>query len=153
MQEHQEAMRQGERATELDRDLDDYFNSRKSASSAAATSTAAVTASNADEQDMETETDDRRADALQAGKKRSVKERLGERKGSYHSGGGGGTSDMDGDLSLARPDVPRTIADLDLVVLEGDNDAQLGKEIANKLSEMKSDLIIGVVEQFGRQVR
>jgi len=152
-----ETMRAREREEELDRELHTYWckGDRESGPKEPA----------ADEDNMDTGTDDRRADALAAGKKRSVKDRVGVRKGG---GGGDGhgmhrhhgvvTGDFD-DLSIAQPGVPRSIPDIDLTVIEDAVNADgaaasalLGKEIAIKLSEPKSDLITGVVELVGRDV-
>lgn len=95
--------------------------------------------------------DSRRNGAIRAGKKRSVKERLGAHP-SHHRPRGSCEREVDEDLSIPQPGVPRTIADLSNEVLESENVAQLGQEISHKLSEPKTELMIGVVDIVGKEI-
>ncbi len=115
---------------------------------------------------------DRRKDqAIQAGKKRSVHDRLGSRVNSQESP----TNDFE-TMSIPPPGMPREIPELSQTVLESlsevmdqqsstghedsslssaenDNKATiLGDELASKLSEPKTELMIGVVELVGVDV-
>ncbi len=112
-----------------------------------------------DDDDQE---DSRRSEAITAGRKRSVKERLGQVKTS------GRSSSPDEDswdtMSIPPPGMPRNISDLNPIVVESleqemddeegeeDKAARLGDELAAKLSEPKTDLMIGVVEMVGPEV-
>ncbi|TRY67014.1 hypothetical protein TCAL_16953 [Tigriopus californicus] len=95
--------------------------------------------------------DSRRNGAIRAGKKRSVKERLRAHP-SHHRPRGSCETEVDEDLSIPQPGVPRTIADLSDDVLESENVAQLGQEISHKLSEPKTELMIGVVDIVGKEI-
>ena len=100
----------------------------------------------------------RRSNAIQAGKKRSIKDRLGPKRDSPES-------DSWENMSIPPPGVPRTIPDLNQNVLESlkevmdddssleDNKATLlGDELASKLSEPKTELMIGVIDMVGVEV-
>lgn len=50
------------------------------------------------------------------------------------------------------PFLRRSIPDLSEEVLNCENDVQLGKEMANKLCEPKTELMIGVLDLVGREV-
>ena len=117
--------------------------------------------------DMETENpdEDRRQDAIRAGKKRSVKDRIGKRKEEDHH--------FD-NLSIPQPGVSREIPDLSSEFLESlkvtavddgeeedgcvsDDDPSesrllLGEELANRLCEPKTELMVGVVDLIGVDV-
>jgi phosphorylated adapter RNA export protein len=104
--------------------------------------------------------DRRRSEAIRAGKKRSVKDRLGP------VGDRSSPDDLD-DMSIPPPGVPRMIPDLNQTVLDSlQNEMQddssdetednkitvLGDELASKLSEPKTELMIGVIEIVGPEV-
>merc|ERR1712004_212787 len=101
-----ESMEQKDSATlELNADLDAYWNNKR--------------------EDKEDDDRKRRTEAIQAGKKRRVKERLGARQNV-----------MDEDSSA-----------------EAENKAEiLGDELAAKLSEPKMELMVGVVDLVGHEV-
>lgn len=149
---------------DLDRDLDDYFEK-----------TPAAAGNNDDEM-----SEDRRQDAIAAGVKRSVKDRLGSRRHPESH-----RPDFDHGMSIPPPGVPREIPELTPEFLESlkdpennttskrDKDADpeadeegcvsddeespkshsmLGEELAAKLQEPKTDLMIGVVDVVGVEV-
>lgn len=105
----------------------------------------------------------RKDQAIQAGRKRTIKDRLGQ---SSRLNSSGSPTDQFENMSIPPPGVARQIADLNPNVLtnlqevmdgdgEDDDDdkaAVLGDELASKLSEPKTDLMIGVVELFGVEV-
>ena len=122
----------------------------------------AVDELNADLDDYWTKKDDRRNEAIQAGKKRSVKDRLGERPKPSKDD----SNDAFETMSIPPPGVPREIPDLNPAVLdslqenmdedssaESENKADLlGDELASKLSEPKMELMVGVVDLVGHEV-
>ena len=102
----------------------------------------------------------RKNEAIQAGRKRSVKDRLGSRLTSS-------SPEVDNfeTMSIPPPGVSREIPELNQAVLdslqevmEEDNEEEedkatiLGEELAAKLSEPKCELMIGVVDLFGVEV-
>ena len=140
-----ESMDQKDSATlELNADLDSYWNNKR--------------------EDKEDDDRKRRTEAIQAGKKRSVKERLGARQ--KHNDSGDNSNDAFETMSIPPPGVPRQIAELNPNVLESiqnvmdedssaeaENKAEiLGDELAAKLSEPKSELMVGVVDLVGHEV-
>jgi len=120
---------------ELDAELSDYWNKNNGESS-------------------------RKNEAIQAGRKRSVKDRLGSRMNSRDSPDNAGDSFET--MSIPPPGVPREIPELNQAVLdslqevmdEGEEDKStlLGDELAAKLSEPKTQLMIGIVEMVGVEV-
>merc|ERR1712004_773938 len=140
-----ESMEQKDSATlELNADLDAYWNNKR--------------------EDKEEDDRKRRTEAIQAGKKRSVKERLGARQ--KHNDSGDNSNDAFETMSIPPPGVPRQIAELNPNVLESiqnvmdedssaeaENKAEiLGDELAAKLSEPKMELMVGVVDLVGHEV-
>ena len=134
---------------ELDADLDAYWSTKN------------------DVKEESTEGNSRRTDAIQAGKKRSVKERLGTRKSKTRNNDSGENSnDAFETMSIPPPGVPRQIAELNPLILESiqnvmdedssaeaENKAEiLGDELAAKLSEPKMELMVGVVDLVGHEV-
>merc|ERR1712156_104328 len=112
--------------------------------------------------DYWTKTNDssRKSEAIQAGRKRSVKDRLGSRSNSRNSPSPG--QDSFETMSIPPPGVPREIPELNQAVLdslhedmdegEEDKNTLLGDELAAKLSEPKTQLMIGIVEMVGAEV-
>ena len=110
----------------------------------------------------------RRTEAIQAGKKRSIKDRLGERQSKASAKED--SNDAFETMSIPPPGVPRQIPDLNPTVLESlhenmdeedssadggesENKAEiLGDELASKLSEPKMELMVGVVDLVGHEV-
>lgn len=132
----------------LDSDLDTYWNSSSSRTSAA----------DADLQEME---DGRRGQAIRAGKKRSVKDRLGSRKPKEEAGKRSPDAESWENMSIPQPGVSRNISDLNPAVLEeceaemddeGHLASILGDELAAKLCEPKTELMVGVVDMVGPAV-
>ena len=119
----------------------------------------------AERDELNTELDEywknsRKTQAIQAGKKRSVKDRLGQRNRESPEGDNSWEN-----MSIPPPGVPRTIPDINQSVLESlkevmDDDSSLednkstllGDELASKLSEPKTELMIGVIEMVGVEV-
>lgn len=60
--------------------------------------------------------------------------------------------EVEDDLSIPRPGVCRIIPDLDPDRAVVDSASSLGEELAAKLSEPKTELMVGVVEEFGPAV-
>ena len=102
----------------------------------------------------------RKTQAIQAGKKRSVKDRLGQKNRESPEGDNSWEN-----MSIPPPGVPRTIPDINQSVLESlkevmDDDSSLednkstllGDELASKLSEPKTELMIGVIDMVGVEV-
>merc|ERR1712212_29477 len=112
--------------------------------------------------DYWTKTNDssRKSEAIQAGRKRSIKDRLGSRSNSKNSPSPG--QDSFETMSIPPPGVPREIPELNQTVLdslhedmdEGEEDKStlLGDELAAKLSEPKTQLMIGIVDMVGVEV-
>jgi len=158
---------------DLDRDLDDYFQK----------SPPPPPRPSADNDDEMGETAERRQDAIAAGVKRSVKDRLGTRR--HHEGAH--RPDFDHSMSIPPPGMAREIPDLTPEFLQCLRDpennrrpskdskddheveeeeegclsddeespkshAMLGEELAAKLQEPKTDLMIGVVDVVGMDV-
>ena len=142
-----ESMEQKDSATvELNAELDAYWNNKR--------------------EDKEDDDRKRRTEAIQAGKKRSVKERLGVRK-HKNNDSGDNSNDAFETMSIPPPGIPRQIAELNPNVLESiqnvmenedssaeaENKAEiLGDELAAKLSEPKMELMVGVVDLVGHEV-
>lgn len=97
------------------------------------------------------ETEDRRSSALHAGKKRSVKDRLGYHTRRHKDRRSSKDQEID-DMSIPQPGVPRTVPDIDETRLLTGTDADIGQDLAAKLCEPKTELMIGVVELVGRGV-
>ena len=119
----------------------------------------------AERDELNTELDEywnssRKTEAIQAGKKRSVKDRLGQKNRESPEGDNSWEN-----MSIPPPGVPRTIPDINQSVLESlkevmDDDSSLednkstllGDELASKLSEPKTELMIGVIDMVGVEV-
>ena len=167
--------RERQQRSMLDRDLDDYFTNSRSRSTSGEGGEDGEVKGEADggEDDMDQSGDLRNklnSNISGAGKKRSARER--SRHNRHHHGNsarGGGNyphhsnfHQLDEDLSIPQPGVPRTIPDLDLAEVKermassgeemtevADWESTLGNEIGNKLSEPKTELMVGVVKIVG----
>jgi len=201
--EQDKALEEAEKAkakVDLDDDLEKYWNKEGAENDDAGDELAAVNSSGANAADgMETEcavaandsssaTSRQDHDAIRAGVKRSVKDRLGSRK----HGGKKDSHHLEEfeNLSIPQPGVPREIPDISRDFLQSltrnetaaakksnekrkddeedeegcvsdddvtdsddvDDVTVLGEELANRLCEPKTELIVGVVELVGPEV-
>ena len=118
----------------LDDEMDSYWNNKSDNQT--------VESDNEKEEEMD-DKDIVKDDEERRGVKRSVKERLGEKRVRM---------DRYKDEVLPAPGEPRQIPDIALDSLVEGTDEEFGQELADRLHEEKEDMIISLVKIIGRKV-